>query len=307
MRKLLSKNVLKKARRSEGCALYDSPMRNRVSHSYDKLSNVQTRTSKRYSMWSENYFQILSSCVIAAIVLLQGFSAPLAFADEEVAADPSFERFYIPVPFCVIAQTSRIGEEISQTIASRLTTRFHAPCKRLTFPMDLPFSDRSKSLWREQSPSASFGFWADLRGSEIIVRAFDLSVSDEKVNETLLEWANFKMSIASLPMETLRTNLTAKMDHLIDEYPFVGMIEPSGFFAWTTRATTDVSIVKRTGVHRHPFLPMLFDYLFVAEKNTEATLKKDSEGFMQIQFSKMNSFDPRRRLWLKEVSDRRKK
>jgi len=165
--------------------------------------------------------------------------------------------------------------------------------------MEAPFSDRSKLLWREQASTAHFGFWSDFQSGELLVRGFDLSIADEKWNEPLLEFWSFKVKVGT-STEGIRAQLTANVNEMIDYYPFVGILEPSGFFTWSSKSKVPVSIVKRTGVKRHPYLPMLFDFSTANQKGGVATLEEEAKGLVRLHFEEEMAFEPTQRLWLKE-------
>jgi hypothetical protein len=154
---------------------------------------------------------------------------------------------------CALALSSRVDKAIQATATVWLNSRFHDACALITDTMDDFFSDAAAKEWKEKAKDAIVGFWIDLSpdGVEVTIRAIDLA--------SMLQWAQTHVSVIGLNDRALGNILRNRLDRILDDYPFVGFVEPERFFGWASGNRTLVYAVKRTSVVRHPFLPFLLD------------------------------------------------
>ena len=207
--------------------------------------------------------------------------------------------FTPPKGLCVLSGSPRSEKPIVVAALARLNSRFSNACTLLSDQMEDPFSSSSQGVWRVHSLTASMGYWIDISsdGSEVTFRGIDLSSN--------LSWGQARAATTGIS-ETSRVNVVKSVvDRVIEQFPFVGFVDGTKFFAWTKLGSMKVHAVRRKNSERHPFLPFLLESEteVVAGNGGVLTRLEDERGWKMSPGKDFQASSER--LWLQSsVGDR---
>jgi hypothetical protein len=210
-------------------------------------------------------------------------------------------KYTIPQNYCLVLRSERMAESVFKSAISRLQEHFSGACRIGMLKMEDPFSENALNLWKEEQQNSELAFWFDMSkdGKDALIRGLDLTLPSR------FEFSSVRVTLVGLSDniidQVVRNAITEVLESLgLPTETIVGYVHRGQFFTWAKREPKRVTLVRRTGTERHPFLPVILQYSLMSAGAGNGILTPEGEKAWRLDLSDNSRRFGAEKLWLAE-------